>query len=43
MKSIVYGTAVTSEENLIAREHGAIESLKRQPNLLGHLREAMHR
>ena len=43
MKSMVYGTPVTSEEDLIARVHGAIESLTRQPDLLGHMREALHR
>ena len=37
MKSMVYGTPVTSEEDLIARVHGAIESLTRQPHLLGHV------
>ena len=42
MKSIVYGTPVTSEENLIARGHGAIESLTRQLHLLGHVCEAQH-
>ena len=42
MKSMVYGTPVTSEEDLIARVHGAIESLTRQPHLLGHVSEAQH-
>ena len=35
MKSVVYGTPVTSEEDLIARVHGVIESLTRQLHLLG--------
>ena len=35
--------SVTSEENLIARVHGAIESLTTQPHLLGHVRETQHR
>ena len=39
MKSKVYGTPVTSEEDLIARVHGAIESL----HLLGRVCEAQHR
>ena len=43
MKSMVNGTPVTSEEDLIARVHGAIESVTRQPHLLGHVREAQHR
>ena len=43
IKSTVYGTSVTSEEDLIARVHGAIESLPRQPHLLGHVCEAQHR
>ena len=34
MKSMVYGTTVTSEDDLIARVYGAIESLTRQLNLL---------
>ena len=34
-KSRVYGTPVTSEEDLIARVHGAIECLTRQLRLLG--------
>ena len=41
MKSMVYGTPVTSEEDLIARVHGAIESLTRQ--LHCHVCEAQHR
>ena len=32
---MVYGTPVTSEEDLIARVHGAIKNLKRQLHLLG--------
>ena len=40
MKSIVYGTPVTSEEDLIARVHGLIESLTRQLHLLGHVCKA---
>ena len=43
MKSMLYGTPVTSEEDLIARVHGAIESLIRPPHLLGHVCEAQHR
>ena len=43
MKSMVYGTPVTSEEDLIARIHGAIQSLTRQPHLIGHMCEAQHR
>ena len=35
VKSMVYGTPVTSEEDLTERVHGAIESLTRQPHLLG--------
>ena len=42
MKSMVYGTPVTSEEDLIARFYGAIESLTRQLPLLGHVSEAQH-
>ena len=42
MKSVVYGTPVTSQEDLIARVHGAIENLTRQPHLLGHVCEAQH-
>ena len=37
------GTSITSQEDLIARVHGAIENLKRQPHLLGDVREAQHR
>ena len=37
------GTPVTSEEELIARVHGAIESITRQPPLLGHVLEAQNR
>ena len=37
MKSMVYGTPVTSEEDLISQIHGAIESLTRQPHILGHV------
>ena len=43
MKNMVYGTPVTSEEDLIAGVYGAIESLTRQLHLLGHLRETQHR
>ena len=43
LKSMVYGTPVTSEEDLIARVHGAIESLTRKSHLLGHVCEAQHR
>ena len=43
MKSMVYGTPVTSEEDLIARDHGATESLTRQPHILGHVCEAEYR
>ena len=42
MKSTVYGIPVTREENLIARVQGVIESLTRQPHLLGHVCEAQH-
>ena len=42
-KSMVYSTPVTSEENLIAQVHGAIETLTRQPHLLGYVCEAQHR
>ena len=41
--SMVYGTPVTSEENVSARVHGTIESLTRQLHLLGHVYEAQHR
>ena len=41
MKNMVYYTSVTSEEDLIAQAHGAIESLTRQ--LIGHVRETQHR
>ena len=37
MKCMVYGTPVTSEEDVIARVHGAIESLTRQLHVLGHV------
>ena len=40
MKALVYATPVTSEEDLIARVHGAIEILSRQPHLLDHVRAA---
>ena len=40
MKSMVYGTPGTSDEDLIARVHGAIENLTRQPHLFGHACEA---
>ena len=43
MKSVVYGTPVMLEENLITRVHRVIESLTRQPHLLGHVREVQHR
>ena len=42
MKSMVYGTHVMSDENLTARVHWAIESLTRQPHLLGYVHEAQH-
>ena len=42
MKSMVYGTPVTAEEDLIARVQGAIESLK-TPALMCHVREAQYR
>ena len=39
MKGMVYGTAATSEKDLIARVclYGAIESLAKQPHLLGYM------
>ena len=40
MRSMVNDTLLTSEEDLIARVHGAIESLTRHPHLLY---EAQHR
>ena len=40
---MVYGTPVMSEEDLIARVQGAIESLTRQPHLLGRVCETQHR
>ena len=40
---MVYGTLLTSEENLIAQVHGEIESPIRQLHLLGHMCEAQHR
>ena len=43
MKSMLYGTPVTSEENPIARVQGEIENLTRQSHLLGHVCEAQHR
>ena len=43
MKNIVYGTPVTSEEDLSALVHAAIESLTRQLHLLCHVCEAQHR
>ena len=43
MKSMVYGTSLTSEDDLIAQGQGAIESLTRQSNILDHLCEAQHR
>ena len=43
MKSMVYGTPVTSEEDLIAQVHGAIECLIRQQHLLGYVCEVQHR
>ena len=43
MKSMVYCTPLTSEEGFIARASGAIESVTRQPHLLGHVCEAQHR
>ena len=42
MKALVYATPVTSED-LIARVHGAIEILSRQPLLLDHVRAAQRR
>ena len=42
MKSMVYITPVTSEEELIARVYGAIESLIRELHLLGHVCETQH-
>ena len=38
MKALVYTSPVTSEEDLIARVHGTIEILSRQPHLLDHVR-----
>ena len=43
MKALVYATPVTSEEDLIARVHGAIEILSRQQHLLDHVRAAQRR
>ena len=43
MKALVYAAPVTSEEDLIARVHGAIEILSRQPHLLDHVRAAQRR
>ena len=43
MKALVYATPVTSEEDLNARVHGAIEILSRQPHLLDHVRAAQRR
>ena len=43
MKSLVYATPVTSEEDQIARVHGAIEILSRQPHLLDYVRAAQRR
>ena len=43
MKSMVYGTPVTSEEDLIARLRGEIVSLTRQLHLLRHVCETHHR
>ena len=43
MQSMMYGTPVTSEEDLIARVHGAIENLTRQPHSLGHVCQTQHR
>ena len=40
---MMYDTPVTSEEDLIARVHGAIESLTRQLHFLGHVCEDEHR
>ena len=39
----MYVTPVRSEEDLIARDHGAIESLTIQLHLLGHVCETQHR
>ena len=38
MKALVSATPVTSEKDLIARVHGAIGILSRQPHLLDHVR-----
>ena len=43
MKALVYATPVTSEVDLIARVHGAIEILSRQPHLLDHVCAAQRR
>ena len=43
MKSLVYATPVTSEEDHIARVHGVIEIFSRQPHLLDHMRVAQRR
>ena len=43
MNALVYATPVTSEEDLIARVHGAMEILSRQPHLLDHVRAAQCR
>ena len=40
---MVFGIPVMSEEYLITRVRGAIESLTRQPHLLDHVCEAQHR
>ena len=43
IKNMVYGAPVTSEEDLIARVHGMIETLTIQLHLLGYVCEAQHR
>ena len=43
IKALVYATPVMSEEDLIARVHGAIEILSRPPHLLYHVRAAQRR
>ena len=42
MGSMVIGNPKTSEEHLMARVHGAIESLTRQLHLLGQVRKAQN-
>ena len=43
MKALVFATPVTSEEDLIARVHGATEVLSRQPHLFDHVLAAQRR